>query len=97
MITDLTTQGWLFIGFFLAAGGFFIGSAMDGVLGVDGFGPLGNMSLLVAGSLVGGIGIEYTAYKTNDPTVLAVIMVSGAFVLLGLFVITKLGLNKLGA
>ena len=97
MITELTTQGWLFIGFFLAASGFFVGSAMDGVLGVDGFGPLGNMSLLIAGSLVGGIGVEYTEYKTDDPTVLAVIMVSGAFIFLGFFVLSKLALNKLGA
>ncbi|MEO0543587.1 MAG: hypothetical protein AAFY99_07185 [Pseudomonadota bacterium] len=97
MLTDLTTQGWLFIGFFLVAGGFFIGSAMDGVLGVDGFGPLGNMSLLVAGSLIVGIGIEYTDFRTNDPTVLAVLMVCGAFFLLGFSVLSKLGLNKLGA
>ncbi|MEL6202159.1 MAG: hypothetical protein AAFR39_07330 [Pseudomonadota bacterium] len=96
MITELTTQGWLFLGFFLAAGGFFIGSAMDGVLGVDGFGPLGNMGLLIAGSLAGGVGVEYTDFRANDPTVLAIIMVSGAFLLLALFVLTKLGLNKLG-
>lgn len=97
MITELTVQGWIYIGFILAACGFFIGSAMDGVLGPDGFGPIGNMSVLIAGSLVGGVGIEYTQYKTNDITVLAVVMVTGAFLTLGFLVLTKLGMNKLGA
>ncbi|MEN0001519.1 MAG: hypothetical protein AAF940_11605 [Pseudomonadota bacterium] len=97
MITDLTMQGWIYIGFILAASGFFIGSAMDGVLGAEAFGPLGNMAVLISGSLAGGIGIEYTEFKTNDPTILALVMVAGAFLTLGFLVITKLGLNKLGA
>ncbi|MEM1377842.1 MAG: hypothetical protein AAGG69_10690 [Pseudomonadota bacterium] len=98
MLLDLSFSDWLFLGPILAAGGFFVGSAMHGVMGTDGFGPLGNMTIMVAGAISFGFGIEYTPYRfVHDPTILAVVMVSGAFVTLAFLVLAKLGLTKLGA
>ncbi|MEL6920129.1 MAG: hypothetical protein AAFO77_03770 [Pseudomonadota bacterium] len=98
MIAELSLEGWMYLGFALAAGGFFIGSAMHGVLGDEGFGPIGNMIVLMLGAIVAGLGIEYTPYRfISDPTTMAVIMVSGAFITLSLLVLFKLGMNKIGA
>ena len=43
---------WIFVALSIAAS-FFIGNAMDSVLGVLGFGSLGNMVVLLAGFTIG--------------------------------------------
>ncbi|MEL6436013.1 MAG: hypothetical protein AAFP99_04365 [Pseudomonadota bacterium] len=97
MLMSLDTQSWLFLMFFLSAAGFFLGSALHGVMEDDGFGPVGNMTMLVIGALCAGVGVDFTDYRVNDPTTLAVIMICGGFACLTLMAISKAIFYRLGA
>ncbi len=95
MLNSLETEMLVALFMIVAVGSFFIGSMMNGVLEEDGFGTIGNMGVLMAGSFFGFYAIDVLMYGTNSVQI-AVAGVSGGFITLALTVITKALLNKFG-
>ncbi len=90
---DTSTQLFLFTTVALAS--FFLANAMDGVLGPDGFGVIGNQVIIIAGFYLGiWFGRHYGFFSTNIK--IAVICgLTGAFVTMCLLCILKALLNRL--
>lgn len=95
MFAQMDTQTLIFVGFAIAAAAFFIGSAMNGVLEGDGFGVVGNMTILVAGAFLGlyiadhFLHIPSFAHAEN-----AVAAVSGGFLSLAFLATLKAVLHR---
>jgi len=53
MFAGLSSEMVLYFAALCIAASFFVGNAMDSVLGALGFGPLGNMMVLLAGFVIG--------------------------------------------
>jgi len=53
MFAGLSSEMVLYFAALSVAASFFVGNAMDSVLGALGFGPLGNMIVLLAGFVIG--------------------------------------------
>ena len=53
MFAGLSSQMFFYFAALSVAAAFFVGNAMDSVLGALGFGPLGNMIVLLAGFFIG--------------------------------------------
>lgn len=74
-----------------ATAAFFLGNAMNSVLGPQGFGPWGNMIILLAGFLIGLDAVGRLPYRSLPPEYLVPAAVGFAFaVLFGLAVIKLL-------
>lgn len=95
MLNSLETEMLVVLFMIVAVGSFFIGSMMHGVLEEDGFGTIGNMGVLIAGSFFGFYAIDVLMYGTSSVQI-AVAGVTGGFMTLAFTVITKAVLNKFG-
>lgn len=74
---------------------YFVGTFMDSLLEGDGFGTLGNMMLLIAGTLLGFYFCDNYVYGTN-PVNFALVGISGGFLCLAVFSLSKAVLNRFG-
>jgi uncharacterized membrane protein YeaQ/YmgE (transglycosylase-associated protein family) len=74
---DSTSQIYLF--FAVAVLSFFIANTMDGVLGDDGFGVIGNQIITMAGFYLGVILARHFHFPIGDLSHLAVVGLVGSF------------------
>ncbi|TCD13690.1 hypothetical protein [Oricola cellulosilytica] len=91
---DTTTL--LMIGLIVCAGAYFIASAMDGVMGADGFGTVPNMVILLVGGFLGLYLMNWIHIPLGDPTMQAVAGITGAFVSLAFLATIKAIASRLG-
>lgn len=71
------------------AGAYFIGVAMNGVMGNDGFGVYLNTMILIAGGFLGYHLAQRVIFPINTTTYQAVMVVTGGFISLALLAILK--------
>ena len=83
----------LFMG---SACAYFIGYAMDGVMGDDGFGILPNAIILIAGGFLGFYATRYIHLPINDMTQNGVAVVAGGFASLALLAMLKALAQRMG-
>ncbi len=89
---DISTQLFLFTTIALA--GFFLAYAMNSVLGVDGFGLIGNQIILILGFYLGvSLGHHY-GYNIKDFKIGVIAGLIGSFVVMLLLSIIKAFLNR---
>ncbi len=69
---------------------FFVGHAMDGVMGQAGFGVLGNMLILLTGLFIGIFAADMLGLQMNRTEILVGTAVAGPFAALMLLVLVKL-------
>ncbi|GAB4363088.1 MAG: hypothetical protein Kow0026_27330 [Oricola sp.] len=79
-----------------AAGAYFVGYAMDGVMQQDGFGVLMNTTILIAGGFLGFYASDRVYLPLDRVTVTTVMVVTGAFLSLALLAVLKGLLRRLG-
>lgn len=79
-----------------AAGAYFIGYAMDGVMQEDGFGILMNTTILMTGGFLGFYASERIYLPISIVTMKSVMVVSGGFLSLALLAVAKGVLRRLG-
>ena len=92
----IDTNTGIFLITVIAIGGFFLGHAMHGVLGDEGFGAYGNMMVILAG-FVGGIFVmRYFGFSIKDFRIGVTGGLIGAFAVLVTLVLTKNVLHRLG-
>ncbi len=89
---DTETQLFLFTSIVVVS--FFLGNAMDGVLGDDGFGIFGNMIVIAAGFFVGLWVGRYFGYPVNNFKFGIIAGLAGSFVSLLVLSIIKAVLNR---
>jgi hypothetical protein len=92
LVLDTTTQIYLF--FAVAILSFFIANTMDGVLGQDGFGVLGNQAIIMSGVYLGFVVAKYYHVSVNNFTQMAVAGLVGAFVSLLVLSVSKAILSR---
>lgn len=96
MFDQLDTTTFMILGLGLTSGAFFGGIAMDGVMGRDGFGTIGNMIILLAGAIIGlELGAHYH-WPIQREAGLAVAAVTTAFLGLAVLAVCKNVLIRLG-
>ncbi|WP_306119493.1 MULTISPECIES: hypothetical protein [unclassified Roseitalea] len=96
MFAYMDTNTLIVVGLAIAVSAFFAGAAMHGVMEDDGFGPVGNMIIMIAGAIVGlylGPMFEWPIDRNSADAVAAV---SGGFIALAVLAIIKSYLVKLG-
>ena len=96
MFVNIDTTTLLIAGLMVAAGAYFMASAMDGVMGTDGFGTVPNMVILIAGCFVGLYAFEYLHLPTYDVTTQAIAGITGGFTCLGFLATLKSLANRFG-
>lgn len=75
--------------------GFFLGAALDAIMGGDGFGPFGNMALFIAG-FFGAVYLANTqGIMLRDPTRAFATGLGGSFLLIAALALVKAGLSRL--
>ena len=95
MFFVMDTQTQLFLFTTIVLGSFFLGNAMDGVLGNDGFGIFGNMVIIVAGFLVGLWFGKYYGYSVTTFRIGVIAGLIGSFTCLLSLCVVKSILNRL--
>ncbi len=93
LVLDTTTQIYLF--FAVAILSFFIANTMDGVLGDDGFGIMGNQMVIMAGFYLGLLLAKRYHFPIHDFAHMAVAGLVGAFVSLLVLSVSKAILARL--
>jgi hypothetical protein len=85
----LNTDTLIFILVLIAICCFFLGHAMHNILDDDGYGAYGNMAVMWVGFMLGLYATSYLGYNMRDYRLAALGGVTGAFSLLGVFVLTR--------
>jgi hypothetical protein len=96
MIAGVDTFMLLIVGLVISAGAYFMASAMDGVMGDDGFGTVPNMIILLSGGVFGFYLIERSHLLVVDTTGQAVAGITGGFAALAFLAMLKAVANRLG-
>lgn len=96
MIYGMDTQFIAMLAFAIVAGAYFMASAMDGVMGPDGFGTILNMIILVAGGVIGLYAVDYFRFAAGGVTMQAVAGVTGGFMSLAILATLKSLANRIG-
>lgn len=96
MYIDPDTLTFLMILFMGSACAYFIGYAMDGVMGGDGFGILPNTIILIAGGFLGFYATKYIHLPINGTTQYGVTVVAGGFASLAVLAMLKALVQRLG-
>ena len=96
MFVGIDTVSLLIIGLAVAAGAYFMASAMDGVMGPDGFGTVPNMVILIAGAFIGLYVIDYLHLPAYDVTSQTVAGITGGFACLAILATLKSLANRFG-
>jgi hypothetical protein len=95
MLYAMDTQTQLFLFTSIVLGSFFLGNAMDGVLGRHGFGVFGNMIVIAAGFLIGIWVSRYLGYPIGNFRFGIMVGLAGSFVSLLVLALLKGLLNRL--
>lgn len=90
---DTNTQIYLFV--VVAVLAFFLATAMDSVLGVDGFGVIGNQTIIISGFYLGWFVARRYHFPLSDFDNVVVSGLVGAFVMLTLLSIIKAVLSRM--
>lgn len=91
MLSGYSTTMLLLMLAFAAAGSFYLGNAMNSILGTAGFGVLGNMLVLLFGLLIGIGLVDHLPRGNWPPQVLLAAAIGFSFaILFGLAVIKRL-------
>jgi hypothetical protein len=93
---QLDTDTLLFLATVILCMGFFLGSAMHGVLGEEGLGPYGNMAAIVAGFVGGVYAMKYFGMNIKDLSYAAMGGLVGAYSFLLALVLSKNIMHRLG-
>jgi hypothetical protein len=96
MMTGFETTTLLVIGLAIGAGAFFIATAMDGLMGPDGFGTIPNMIILIAGGFFGHYVLGNINMPHNDATIQAIFGVTGGFTCLAFLAMLKAVASRYG-
>lgn len=89
MIWNLT-GGWLFMaGAVVTMFSFILGYYIDKIMGSDGFGPVGNMTIIAGGYLAGIYVYNYLGHRVDDMREGVIVGLSGAFVVLAVSAIGR--------
>ena len=91
---DTNTQ--IFIVTIVTIFGFFLGNAMHGVLGDEGFGSNGNMGIILAGFAGGVFAMHYLGFNLRDFRLAVSCGLIGSFTLLVSLVLMKNVMHRLG-
>jgi hypothetical protein len=92
----LDTDVQIFIVTLVLIFGFFLGHAMDGVLGEEGFGAYGNMSWIITGFSGGIYAMHYYGISLKDMRFTVGGGLTGAFALLASLVLGRYLLRRKG-
>ncbi len=96
MFDHLDTTTLMIVGLAMASGAFFAGVAMNGVMGRDGFGAVGNMIILLAGAFVGMYVGELFQWPVPRDVAQSVAAVAGGFTSLAFLAALKSLMIRLG-
>ena len=96
MFGHLDTTTLMIMGLAIASGAFFAGVAMDGIMGRDGFGTIGNMAILLSGALVGMYVGDLFQWSIDRAVAQTVAAVGGGFSALALLAILKSLMIRMG-
>ena len=96
MFASIDTTTLLVVSLAVAAGSYFMASAMDGVMGPDGFGTVPNMVILIAGAFIGLYMTDYLNLPAYNVTSQAVAGITGGFLCLGFLATLKSLANRFG-
>ena len=92
----LDTDVQIFVVTLVLIFGFFLGHAMDGVLGDEGFGAYGNMFWIITGFVGGVLVMQYFGMSLKDARLAVGGGLAGAFSLLATLVLGKYVLHRNG-
>ena len=92
----LDTDVLIFVVTLVLIFGFFLGHAMDGVLGSEGFGSYGNMTWIITGFIGGIFVMQYFGMSLKDARFTVGGGFAGAFSLLAALVLGKYVLHRNG-
>jgi uncharacterized membrane protein len=92
----LDTDVQIFVVTLVLIFGFFLGHAMDGVLGDEGFGAYGNMFWIITGFAGGILVMQYFGMSLKDPRFTVCGGLAGSFSLLASLVLGKYVLHRNG-
>ena len=92
----VSTDTLIFISTIILIFGFFLGHAMNGVLSEEGFGPYGNMGVIVAGFLGGIYLMQHYGFSMRDYRLAVSGGLIGSFTLLAGTVLWKNVMHRLG-
>lgn len=88
--------GWIMMAVTVVAMlSFLFGLALDGVMGSDGFGALGNMLIVTAGFFLAIFAANSYGVPLRDITWATATGLGGAFLCLAILALCKAGLNRL--
>lgn len=73
---------------------FILGMVLDGVMGDDGFGPIGNMIVTCTGFFIAVFTANIYGYNLASPTLAAGAGLSGAFISIFSLALLKAGLGR---
>lgn len=93
---NLDTDTLIFLSTIILCMGFFLGSAMHGVLGEEGLGPYGNMAAIVAGFVGGVLAMQYLGMNIRNLSYAAMGGLVGSYSLLLTLVLSKNIMHRLG-
>ncbi|HMQ57239.1 MAG TPA: hypothetical protein PKE65_01700 [Rhizobiaceae bacterium] len=74
---------------------FFLATAMDGVMGPDGFGLFGNMIILISGFFIGLYIANKYGIRLNNYDLIAIAGIAASFMSLAVLAVMKALLNRL--
>ena len=92
----LDTDTQIFVFTLILIFGFFLGHAMHGVLGDEGFGSYGNMFWIITGFAGGVFAMHYYGISLRDVRIAVGGGLTGAFALLAFLVLGKYVLHRRG-
>lgn len=95
MLFELGTFGLVVAVGAVCVFGYMFGTALDSLIGEDGFGALGNMIVLVGGFFVSILVANRFGYKLDTPLLACVVGLIGSFCALSSLTLVKAGIARL--
>jgi hypothetical protein len=87
---------WMMMAFTVVAIlSFIFGMALDGLLGSEGFGPIGNTVVVTSGFFLGIFAANFMGFQFYDLKTAAATGLCGAFACLGVLAMIKAGLARM--
>jgi hypothetical protein len=95
MLSNLDASWFVFAVATVAIFGFMLGMALDGVMGDDGFGSMGNMVVITAGFFLGIFAANSWGVHFYDLKIAIGTGLGGAFIAVFFLALTKAGIERL--
>lgn len=89
MFAGLSSDMVLYLAALFIAASFFVGNAMDSVLGASAFGPLGNMIVLLAGFIIGLNVVDFVPFGHIPTAMIIPAAIAVSFAVLFLLALFK--------